>query len=80
MYLSGVVRLAGVDPATGPIEFGVDTPGSIAAFDDECDDPRFTGPGAVPDSLGFLVMRDATDCRSLYEAGRIRLWIGPGAR
>lgn len=66
---AGVIRLARVDARD-----------SIAPLDGECDDPRFDGPGAVPDSLGFLVMRDAGDCRSLYDAGRVWLSTGPARR
>ena len=77
---AGVIRLARVDPATGRVDFGVDARDSIAPLDGECDDPRFDGPGAVPDSLGFLVMRDAGDCRSLYDAGRVWLSTGPARR
>ena len=53
------------------VEFGDDS--STWANDGECDDPRFEGRGMaamlVADDLGH----DATDCRTLYEAGDIRL-------
>ena len=39
----------------------------------ECDDPRFEGDGmGLADSLEDLG-QNATDCRTLYEAERIRL-------
>ena len=58
-------------PADSAIDFGDDT--SEWSHDAECDDPRFEGPG-----MGWLLMnedrgRDATDCRQLFESGRIRL-------
>ncbi|XBQ15511.1 MAG: hypothetical protein ABL308_11160 [Oceanicaulis sp.] len=57
----------------GGINFGDDT--STWANDGECDDTRFTGDD---EWLGITLnddhrFKDATDCRSLYEAGRIRL-------
>jgi hypothetical protein len=41
--------------------------------DGECDDPRFEGPGAHPTNLEADRFRDATDCRTLYEQGRIHM-------
>ncbi len=46
---------------------------SAYANDGDCDDPRFGGPGAYSVNLAEDVMRDATDCRALYEAGRVQL-------
>lgn len=43
------------------------------ANDGECDDPRFGGPGAHHNNLESDRYRDATDCRTLYEQGRIHL-------
>ncbi len=53
------------------IEFGLDT--SEYARDDECDDPRFDGPGT--DSIMQIndLRGDATDCKALCEAGQI--WL-----
>ena len=55
------------------IDFGDDS--SEWAYDGECDDVRFTGD---PEHLGITlddghVRRDATDCRTLFQQGRIRL-------
>ena len=72
LYEAGLVRLFGVDLASGHVYFGDDS--SEYAHDGECDDIRFTGDGVagilVDDERG----RDASDCRRLYEAGRIRLF------
>lgn len=43
------------------------------ALDGECDDPWFEGPGMAAILLGEDRGRDATDCRMLYDRGRIRL-------
>ena len=55
-------------------DFGDDA--GVHARDGECDDPRFEGPGAP---FGFDSHRghDATDCRELFESGRIS-WRGDG--
>lgn len=74
LYNAGEIRLAGIDPETGAIDFGDDA--SEYARDGECDDPRFTGPGTawawtlLIDDRGH----DAADCRRLYEAGEARLF------
>ena len=52
-------------------DFGNDT--SAWAMDGECDDPRFAG-----DEMPLILLdadsgHDATDCRALYDAGRIQL-------
>ena len=65
-----------VNVASGQdIDFGDDT--SEWANDGECDDPRFTGPGAFAGGGALLIdvlpMTDATDCRRLFERGEIRL-------
>lgn len=58
--------------APAAIEFGDDS--GQYPRDGECDDRRFVGEGMAT-SLGWAdVGRDASDCRPLYEAGRIRLW------
>jgi len=44
------------------------------ANDGECDDMRFVGPGMTSTPLlESDVKKDATDCRSAYEAGRLQL-------
>ncbi len=53
------------------IDFGDDS--SIWANDGECDDPRFDGPGAHPVNFDDDIRADATDCRTLFEAGEI--WL-----
>ena len=55
-----------------PIEFGDDT-GKFAQ-DGECDDPRFEGAG-MGLAMGNTSHRghDATDCRELFNAGRVSL-------
>ncbi len=45
---------------------------STWAYDGECDDPRFRGSGMATTLLAEDELRDATDCRNLYEAGRIQ--------
>ena len=54
------------------IDFGDDTGDFVQ--DGECDDPRFEGDGTRSEGLPSERGRDATDCRRLYEAGRIRLF------
>ncbi|GGA35833.1 hypothetical protein [Pelagibacterium lentulum] len=51
------------------IDFGDDT--SVWANDGECDDPRFAGEGTASILLQTDLGRDATDCRTAYEAGTV---------
>lgn len=51
------------------IEFGDDT--SEWANDGECDDPRFVGTGVSANLSIADVMRDASDCRAMVEAGYV---------
>lgn len=53
------------------IDFGDDT-GSWTE-DGECDDPRFIGEGMANSTSEDDLLRDATDCRNLFEAGSIKL-------
>ena len=53
------------------VDFGDDS--SQWANDDECDDPRFEGDGVSWTLLESDTMHDASDCRTLFNAGRIRL-------
>ena len=75
---------AGVDPTvllammrtpaslSRSIDFGDDT--GAWAHDGECDDPRFRGDGMAASPLSDDdLRRDATDCRELFESGRITL-------
>lgn len=52
-------------------DFGDDS--SRWAHDGECDDPRFDGEGAADTLLDMDRGHDATDCRKLFNAGRIAL-------
>lgn len=53
------------------IDFGNNT--GMWAHDGECDDPRFEGNGMAEVLVDADRLRDASDCRALYEAGQIRL-------
>ena len=57
--------------STSGIDFGDDT--STWANDGECDDPRFQGSGVAATLLEEDQYHDATDCRDLYNLGRITL-------
>lgn len=52
-------------------DFGDDS--SRWAHDGECDDPRFEGEGAADTLLDMDRSHDASDCRKLFNAGRIAL-------
>ena len=58
-------------PPSGFQDFGDDN--GTFPMDGECDDPRFSGPGmADPATLRQSnVMHDATDCRDLFQQGKI---------
>ncbi len=60
-------------PPGGP-DFGDDS--SNWANDGECDDPRFTGTGMAEELEDADIGRDATDCRTAFEAGTITLVDG----
>jgi len=51
------------------IDFGVDN--STWAHDGECDDPRFEGDGSATYLSDANRYRDATDCRDLFDRGRV---------
>jgi hypothetical protein len=53
------------------IDFGGNS--SKWANDDECDDPRFTGPGAHPTMLSGDEQSDARDCSRLCASGQV--WL-----
>ncbi len=63
--------IAGAPYDSSTIEFGDNS--SSYANDDECDDPRFEGPGAVYNPSESHLNADADDCRAAYEAGRITM-------
>lgn len=57
------------------VDFGDDS--SRWANDNECDDKRFAGPGMTETPLlDEDIGHDATDCRTAFEAGRLRLADG----
>lgn len=60
-------------PPMSSINFGNDS-GSFP-FDGECDDPRFFGPGMAANAslTSANNFRDATDCRNLFNAGRVQI-------
>lgn len=52
------------------VDFGTDD--GMWANDDECDDPRFEGPGMTTTTLLEAdILNDATDCRTAFEAGNL---------
>jgi hypothetical protein len=72
-YLStlSLVLLAGTALAQGNVDFGDDS--GDWANDGECDDPRFEGIGMASILLDEDRLRDATDCRELFNDGSISL-------
>ena len=70
LYEAGLIRLFGVDLVSGQVYFGDDS--SEYAHDGECDDIRFSSNGMAWLLLDDKRGRDASDCRRLYEAGRIQ--------
>jgi hypothetical protein len=56
------------------IDFGDDS--SEWANDGECDDPRFQGSGSAAETLDADISKDATDCRTAFEAGTVTLVEG----
>ncbi len=68
--LSGL-SLPALAQSANDIDFGDDT--SEWANDGECDDPRFEGAGMASELIEEDLLRDATDCRTAFEAGEITL-------
>ena len=66
--------IAGAPYDSAGISFGDDA--SEYAHDDECDDPRFEGPGAASYQLDGDNGHDAGDCRAAFEAGTVLLREG----
>ena len=58
------------------VDFGDDT--GDYAQDGECDDPRFQGPGMGLTGSESHRGRDATDCRQLFDSGRVSLKSADG--
>lgn len=69
LFESGQITL--VLNYVGDIDFGDNS--SSWANDGECDDPRFEGTGMASSPLEEDEFRDATDCRTLFDAGSIQL-------
>ena len=69
-FNAGQLWLRGV--GDGQVNFGDDS--GEWARDGECDDMRFAGPGMTGTTLlQEDIMRDATDCKTAYDGGR--LWL-----
>ena len=64
-------------PISGNIDFGDDE--SQWNNDGECDDPRFVGAGVAETLLDIDRGHDATDCRTLFQAGTIQLASTPSS-
>ena len=71
LYREGRIYLFGVDLDSGYVDFRADA--SSCSRDGECDAPRFKGSGMDELPIRRDRAHDATDCRRLYNAGRIRL-------
>ncbi|MGP9822279.1 hypothetical protein ACTZWW_19830 [Salinarimonas sp. NSM] len=80
LFEAGSVTLRADDAEPTPqsaegIDFGDDS--GRWPNDDECDDPRFTGPGMAGTPTDEEMMRDASDCRALFEAGYLSRSTSP---
>ena len=72
LYEAGEIGLYGIDPDSGRVtDFGDDS--GLWPRDGECNDGRFWVPPRQQGLWG-TAGEDATDCRRLYEAGRVRVW------
>ena len=79
LYDAGMITLTGTDTADqgggadpiGTVDFGADS--GQWTLDGECDDPRFVGEGMADVLQDVDLFADATDCRTLFEAGMISL-------
>lgn len=60
------------------IDFGDNL--SVWAFDGECDDPRFAGPGMASDVNDSNLFHDADDCTALYRSGDIAVLTSTNAK
>ena len=70
LYEAGSITFTGdADTDTAAVDFGDDT--SDWAHDGECDDPRFSGTGMAAELEAADIGKDATDCRTLFDAGSI---------
>ncbi|WP_375450773.1 hypothetical protein [uncultured Devosia sp.] len=69
-----LAQKTGAPPTTAApadIDFGDDT--SEWHNDGECDDPRFEGAGLADEVVDVDLKKDATDCRTAFEAGTVTL-------
>lgn len=64
-----IVASLGLSACMPEINYGNNS--SQWAFDGECDDPRFYGPGMADTLLEEDMGRDASDCRNAMNAGLI---------
>jgi hypothetical protein len=78
LYMAGALTYS--DPDTAVSEAAVDSSAvnfgdnsGMFTDDGECDDPRFEGPGSAAFTSEASELRDANDCRRLFEAGRVSL-------
>ena len=71
IFVGTVAGVPGQEATSSPIDFGNDS--SPSAWDGECNDPRFEGGGMASTLIDLNRGRDATDCRRLFDFGRIRL-------
>ena len=62
---------AGAPYDSSAVDFGDNS--SSYADDDQCDDPRFEGPGAAATLLDSDLEKDSADCKAAFEAGTIVL-------
>ncbi len=74
-FVGGIGIMTSLDTApdagVSGIDFGDDS--SEWANDGECDDPRFKGEGMAEELVSDDLKADASDCRALFEAGKISL-------
>ncbi len=62
---------AGAPYDSSGIDFGENT--SPYIDDEQCDDPRFEGPGTASTLFDSDRLADANDCKAAYEKGTITL-------
>lgn len=66
----GLAQLApSIQGVVGEFLYRLGDNASVRAYDEQCDDPRFGGPGAAPLSIADDLGHDASDCLLAAEAG-----------
>lgn len=71
-FEQGTIALASAGGAAlVDFDYGSDT--SVYAYDGECDDPRFEGPGTDKKLLADDMLADANDCQSLEARGEVSI-------